>query len=211
MAHVMSDVDNRFRVVAPERARRKGEHAFERLLAVAGRGKGDAALVVALLESAADAAERHATLGVLPASEREQWAAVGARFDERARGDNDQVLLGAFGVLLAQSVVGDAAMAERLGVDKSRVSQRVAEGSLYAFVAGDDRCFPLWQLAGGRPLPGLKVVVNVMDPSLHPLSVQHWFTSPNVDLEVDGQPVSPAAWLATGGASQTVAALVADL
>ncbi len=102
-------------------------------------------------------------------------------------------------------------MAELLGVDKSRVSQRVTERSLYAFNAGDDRCFPHWQLTGGRALPGLKTVLRELDVTLHPLAVDHWFTTANVDLEIDGEPVSPAFWLATGGDPQVTAHLAADL
>jgi len=211
MVQPLRDVEDDFRLVGPERVRRKGAHALDRLLTVAGRGSSDAAVVVALLESAADAAEGHSTTGALPAAERDQWQAVGATFDKRARGRNDKRLVDAFGSLLSRSVIGDAAMADLLGVDKSRVSQRVADRSLYAFAAGDERSFPRWQLADGKPLAGLKTVLGALDPALHPLSVDHWFTTANVDLEIDGSPVSPVQWLATGGRAQVAADLAADL
>jgi len=207
----MRDIEDHFRLVGPERVRRKGEHALDRLLAVAGRGSGDAAIVVALLESAADAAESHSTAGALPSAERDQWQAVGAKLDKRARSRNDKRLVDAFGSLLGRSVIGDAAMAKLLGVDKSRVSQRVADRSLYAFTAGDERSFPRWQLGEAKPLAGLKMVLRALDPALHPLSVDHWFTMTNVDLEIDGRPVSPASWLATGGDAQVAANLASDL
>ena len=210
MAQPMREDENLFRVPATERTRRKAEHALDRLLAVAGRGRGDAAIVVALLESAADAAESHGATSALPSAEQEQWQAVGARFVKQARGRNDTQLVEAFGALLGRSVIGDAAMAELLDVDKSRVSQRVADRSLYAFSAGDDRCFPAWQLTDRRPLPGLKIVLASLDPALHPLSVDHWFTTANVDLEVDGRPTTPATWLATGGNPHVAAELAAD-
>lgn len=210
MAQLMSDDEDRLGIAAPERVRRKGETALERLVAIAGRGSTDATFVVALLESAADTAEQHRAIGALPTDERDLWAFVGARFDSQARRDNGTRLVGAFGDLVARSVVGDAALAELLGVDRSRVSQRLADHSLYAFVAGDERCFPRWQLADAKPLTGLKLVLRAIDPQLHPLAVDHWFTTPNVDLEIDDEPVSPASWLATGGDPQRAATLASD-
>lgn len=190
---------------------RKGETALDRLMAVAGRGRTDATFVVALLEFAADAAESHSTISMLPSGERNQWAAVGAKFDNRAPRSNDKRLVDAFAALLTRSVIGDAAVAQLLGVDRSRVSQRLADRSLYAFTAGDERCFPSWQIVDTKALPGLKVVLRALDPAFHPLAVDHWFTSSNVDLEIDDKPVSPASWLATGGAPKAAAELAADL
>jgi hypothetical protein len=207
----MKSVEARLGIAGPERTKRKGEQALDRLRTIAGRGGTDAALVVALLESAADTAESHSTISALPSAERDLWTSVGARFDKRARLKNDRRLVGAFGALLARSVVGDTAMAELLGVDRSRVSQRLADRSLYAFTAGEERCFPRWQLIDGKPFTGLKVVLRATDPALHPLTVDHWFTTPNVDLEIDDEPVSPVTWLATGGAPQAAADLAADL
>lgn len=207
----MREVEDRLRIAVPERLKRKGETALDRLSAVAGRGGGDATLVVALLEFAADAAERHSTIGTLPSGERDRWTAVGAKFDTRARRGNDQRLIDALAALLARSVIGDAAMAELLGVDRTRVSQRLSDRSLYAFTAGDERCFPRWQIVDTKLLPGLKAVLRAIDPALHPLTVDHWFRTSNVDLEIDDEPVSPASWLATGGAPQTAVALAADL
>lgn len=192
-------------------AQRKGQNALDRLLAVADRGGADATFVAALLESAAATAEARHTASDLPGAERDLWISVGARFDRAARRENDLQLVGAFGALLDRSVLGDTAMAEVLGVDRSRVSQRVTDRSLYAFSAGDERCFPRWQLAGTKALPGLKVVLQAMDPALHPLAVDHWFTTPNVDLGIDAEPVSPSAWLATAGNPQVVAGLADDL
>ncbi|MCC5951144.1 MAG: hypothetical protein JJU45_03515 [Acidimicrobiia bacterium] len=211
MTQRMSSVESHFWPVGSERVRRKGDHALDRLHAVAGRGGSDATIVVALLESAADAAESHGAISALPSAELHQWRAVGATFDKRSRARNDERLVDAFGSLLGRSVIGDAAMAEVLAVDKSRVSQRVADRSLYAFTAGDERGFPRWQIFEGKALPGLKLVLRSLDPELHPLSVDHWFTTENLDLEIDGTPVSPATWLATGGDAHNAANLAADL
>jgi hypothetical protein len=196
---------------ATERLRRKNEAALMRLFTLGSRSTDDAAFVAALLESVADAAEHHAATNELPSSEREAWASVGARFDRRSVRRNETKLVDAFATLVADCVIGDAAMAKALGVDRSRVSQRLADRSLYAFAAADERCFPRWQVVNGKTLPGLREVLRSIDGEHHPLTVQHWFTTPNVDLEIDDQPVSPVAWLATGGAPQLAAQLAHDL
>jgi|GEM_PF-1680851 len=189
----------------------RADEAVRRLLASAGRSRADASVVVALLERAADAVERHAITADLPPAERDLWESVGARFTAGAQHRHDLRLLERYADLLKRSVGGDTAMAAILGVDRSRVSQRLSEPSLYAFSAGDDRWFPCWQLIGGKPLPGIRTVLVALDPALHPLTVDHWFTTPIPDLEVGGEPTSPASWLATGGASDLVATLAFDL
>ena len=117
----------------------------------------------------------------------------------------------AFVDLLDRSVEGDAAVAELLGVDRSRISQRLRARSLYAFTYGDARYFPTWQFVEGKTVAGLKDALAELDDDLHPLVVDHWFTTPSVDLEIDGAAVSPKTWLTTGGSPEPVAALAADL
>ena len=113
--------------------------------------------------------------------------------------------------LVDESVAGDSAAAELLGVDRTRVSQRVTERSIYSFVVGDTRHFPTWQFDANRTIAGLKAVLGTLDGSLHPVVVSRWFTSPSLELVVDDQPVSPRDWLATGGPPDVVAALAAYL
>jgi hypothetical protein len=208
----MLSIDENLEVLRGSAAtRRKGAKALDRLRTVSERGDRDAAYVAALLGSVADAAERHSERATLPAAEAEIWTSVGAHFSTAATSRNDRLLADAFAALIADSIIGDLALAKALDVDRTRVSQRLAERSLYAFAAGDERCFPNWQFADGRSLPGLKRVLIAVDPGLHPLTVQHWFTTKNVDLEASGQPVSPATWLATGGSPDVAADLVAHL
>lgn len=181
-----------------------------RLQLVADRGAASSALVRALLESVVERAERSTAPATLPVDERERWSSVGATFDGPAR-QPDTKAVEAFADLIARSVPGDATMAKLLRKDRSRISQRVAQRSVYAFAAGDERFFPLWQVVDGAVPPSFRPVFEALDPKLHPLSVDHWFTSPNVDLQVDGEPTSPAAWLATGGNAGEAAVLAADL
>jgi hypothetical protein len=184
-----------------------------RLEQLARRGPDEAWFVVLLLDQLADHAERRTAAGRLPDGERQVWERVGARFDDGAAAARTQVrAAAAFADLVARSVHGDAAMAQTLGVDPSRISQRLADRSLYAFSDGTVRHFPHWQLdaSGHRAVPGLRVVLGALDPALHPLQVDHFVTTANVDLEADGTPLSPVAWLTTGGDPGKVADLAAQ-
>ena len=74
-----------------------------------------------------------------------------------------------------------------------------------------DRCYPAWQYRGQRTIPGLGHVLDQVDPPYIRLTVDHWFTTPHVDLLVSGEPVSPADWLASGGDPGRAASLATDL
>lgn len=197
---------------APARTRRRGDAALGRLLGVAHRDKDGASYVAVLLETAADVAERREDTEALPETEQRLWEASGARFDDTASVPRAKARMAtAFADLAGRSIHGDAALAKILGVDRSRISQRVSERSLYAFSTTDDRYFPRWQIHGRRTLPHLKVVLETLDAHLHPLSVDHWFTSPNVDLVVGDDLATPVEWLTTGGDPAVVAELAADV
>lgn len=63
----------------------------------------------------------------------------------------------------------------------------------------------------GTLVQGLGQVVAALDPGLHPLTVDHWFTTANDALLVRAQPVSPIGWLKTGGMAARVVPLAQDL
>lgn len=189
----------------------RADEAIDRLAGSARRSDEAAGFVVDLLAAVADLAEAHQAPGAMPADETALWESVGARFDDRdartralARG------AAAFADLLAQSFTTEEVV-ELLGVDRSRISQRLSDGSLYAVTHGDGRRFPSWQFNENATLQGLKEVLTALDPGLHPLTVDHWFTHPNFELDIDGDAVSPVEWLRTGGSAGTVAALAAQL
>ena len=66
------------------------------------------------------------------------------------------------------------------------------------------------QLVGSRPLPGLEVIAEAA-AGVHPLTLAGFMTRSDVDLEVDGEPVSPIEWLVAGGDPAAVADLAAGL
>ncbi len=136
------------------RLRQRGARALGRILAAAGEKAADGAFVVVLLEAAAEAVEQGEAAGGLPAGERAAWRAVGADLEaERAVPRSRARAAAAFATLVQASIGGDGAMAAALGVDRSRISQRLAERSLYAFPGPAKRCFPRWQLLGDRTAP----------------------------------------------------------
>lgn len=109
--------------------------------------------------------------------------------------------------LLADSV-GIAEAALLLGVDRSRISQRLSAGSLWSFRLGRSRRLPRWQFtADGPSLPGLDIVVAAIPAELAPESVAGFMNT--VQPELEGR--TPAAHLAGGGDPHPVAELVDSL
>ncbi len=106
-----------------------------------------------------------------------------------------------------------AELAVRLGVDASRVRQRLARQTLYGIKDGKAWRIPLFQLddVGRALVPGLHRVAPHW-AGAHPVEVARWFTLPHVDLEdAEGWPVAPRAWLLAGGDPRTVVALAEEL
>lgn len=104
-----------------------------------------------------------------------------------------------------------AATAKRLGVDTSRVRQRIYARSLYAVKRRGAWLVPAFQLDRRRLVPGLDLVVAELSPTLHPVAVSRWFMTPNADLLLGDEPVSPIAWLSSGGPPEVAAMLAGDI
>src|SRR5713101_1367136 len=114
---------------------------------------------------------------------------------------------------LVGSSLSVAQVAARLHVDGSRVRQRLGERSLYGIKMRSGWRLPLFQFTDQGTVPGIDVVMPRLDPTLHPLSVVGWFTTPNPDLTYgdDEQPVSALTWLMAGRSPGTVAELASDV
>lgn len=104
-----------------------------------------------------------------------------------------------------------AEAAKRLGVDTSRVRQRIYARSVYAFKHQGSWLIPAFQLRRGRLVPDLDAAVSALPPTRHPVAVSRWFTTPNPDLVVDDAPVSPIDWLVAGGAPDVVASIAGSI
>lgn len=99
-----------------------------------------------------------------------------------------------------------AEVAERLGIDASRVRHRQTEGSLYGFMAGGKRRYPLWQFTDdpAQPaLPGLAAVIKAFQDR-HPAGIQGFMSTPQESLRVDGERLTPPQWLLAGRDPQVV-------
>lgn len=191
----------------------RARRAFVELAESAARSPRHKAYVIVLLEEMARHARSRTVPDEMPAEERALWERAGADFSqgEDALARSSAATAAAFANLLERSIVGDEAAAELLSVDRSRISQRLTEHSLYALSYADVRYFPRWQFARNKILRGIKTVLTALDPKLHPLTVDHFFTTPSLELAGPEEPLSPAAWLAMGGDIGAVTELAADL
>jgi hypothetical protein len=148
----------------------------------------------------------------LTPAERAALEAGGFDLSPRRAGEPDPLAASAaaFAALIASSLTVPQA-ARRLGVDGSRVRQRLAARTLYGIKLPEGWRLPLFQFDGDRLVAGISAVLPHLDPALHPLAVIHWFTLPDPDLILDDRPVSPRDWLRSGGDPAPVIALAGDL
>lgn len=126
---------------------------------------------------------------------------------EHKRG-SDPIARGAveFARLIQESLSVPAA-AQLLGVDESRIRQRLTARppSLYGFIWEKRWKVPLFQFAEGGLVPHISQVAAVLPRELHPLAVERWFTAPSTDLLLDEEApdqdvvrLSPKQWLLQG-------------
>ncbi len=115
--------------------------------------------------------------------------------------------------LLATSL-SVAETAALLGVQSSRVRQRLAARTLYGIKEPGGWRVPRFQFDGPNLLPGIARVLPRLDPGIHPVAVYNWFTTPDPDLVVGDDEdiqVSPREWLRSGRPAQPVADLASAL
>jgi hypothetical protein len=156
--------------------------------------EGEASVLTASEESAL------ARGGVEPVSE-EDVAVVQAR------------AASAFQELRASSLTVDDAAA-RLGVNTSRIRQRLAARSLYGLKDGNTWLLPAFQFVSSGLVPGVGVVVRKMPPDIGALAAARWFTTPNPDLctrDEDERPLTPLQWLLVGNPPEAAGELAAAL
>jgi hypothetical protein len=119
-----------------------------------------------------------------------------------------------FGLLVNQSFTLEKA-AKILGVNPSRLRQRLAEHTLYGIKEERSWRIPTFQFDAKRKklVRGIEKVVPHIRLDAHPLAVARWFSMPHQDLVVgdDELPVTPVQWLTGGGAVEIVADLASEI
>ena len=110
---------------------------------------------------------------------------------------------------MVATAVPIASAAQRLGVDPSRLRQRIGEGTLLATRRPHGRgwLIPAFQLTEDGELPHLARVLAAAQRHLSPLSVAGAFELPNDEVD----DMSPRDWLISGGDPAPVERIVAGL
>jgi excisionase family DNA binding protein len=107
----------------------------------------------------------------------------------------------------AAQTLDTRAVAERLGVHRTRVQHLLEAGDLYAYRDGRYNRYPLWQFtADGRPLPGLRQVLAALGP-VHRSVVAGFMTSPQPELDAGAGPQTARDWLLGDGDPRPVVEL----
>jgi hypothetical protein len=112
--------------------------------------------------------------------------------------------------LLSESLDVDG-VATLLGVDPSRVRQRLRARTLYGVRDGGGWRVPEAQFANREQIRGLGRVFQCLRDGQHPVAIWNWLTNPDPDLEADGRPMSPLDWLRTGGDVDIVCSIATEL
>lgn len=118
---------------------------------------------------------------------------------------------------LMDSSLSVADVAKLLGVDSSRIRQRLKDRSLMGVQSRGQWRLPLFQFAQNKTLPGLERVLPHAPEDLAPPDLVEWFLKPNADLEIEprneGAPrsLSPRTWLLQGRDHGLVASLLRDI
>ncbi len=146
----------------------------------------------------------------------------GASLQPRAAGADSPLVRTAaeYAALLASSL-SVAEAAARLGVDGSRVRQRLAAHTLYGMRQRSGWRLPQFQFGERGLIPGFDQVAPRL-AGVDPVSAAHWFTQPHPDLTVSDAStgkrgaevetaVSPQTWLELGRDAAVVAALADEL
>ncbi|MBI5442590.1 MAG: hypothetical protein HY900_15415 [Deltaproteobacteria bacterium] len=138
----------------------------------------------------------------------------GADFEDRDLGAKDPVARGVaeLTAILETSLSTDEA-ARRLGVQQSRIRQRLTERTLYGIRRGNRWVLPTFQFAGDSTIPGIEVVIRSLAPDVHPVELVRWLTTPDPELHSEslGKDLSPLDWLRLGNSPERVAANARDL
>lgn len=153
-----------------------------------------------VLDSVASALEQAPKGGALTQGEADFVEKFGGLSD--SGGERFSELIAAQAAKDARAFLGTEEVASLLGISDSRVRHRRLAGDIIAYRSGRDLRFPRWQFAptgkGTQMLPHATQVAKAAE-SMHPAELAGRMTTPQRSLILNGNPVTPAQWLAEGG------------
>lgn len=178
-----------------------------RLAAVSSRTGLSVDAVLAVLEKALT----DTNLSEVTKAEKAAFAAAGIQLADSSLETASTIIAGAAtSQRLYDSALTVEQAAQKLGVTPGRIRQRISAGVLAVVRRREGYLLPAWQFYDEGVVPHLKQVLSVAD-DVHPVTLQGFMTTPNPDLELDGDIVSPRGWLITGGKPDRVADLAETL
>jgi len=127
--------------------------------------------------------------------------------------ENMTTVAGEIGVMIAGSL-SQAQAAQLMGVDPSRVRQRISQRTLYAILGDDNvKVLPRFQFTDKGALPGLEKILPVINDEAHPIAIQRFFLTASPDLYSDEAKtnLSPRDWLITRHSPEPIIRMAADL
>lgn len=161
---------------------------------------------------------RRALQDASPPALPEAEAAVLARGGVSTASEEDLRLAEARSAAAYQELRADSLTVEqaarRLGVNRSRIRQRLAGGSLYGLKHGHAWLLPAFQFADKALVPGIDTVLSRLPAGVSPLAVARWLSLPNPDLctrDGEERPLTPRQWLLEGNPPEAAGDLAAAL
>lgn len=149
-------------------------------------------------------------------TEAERQVLIDAGVDVNAEPQADSLAETAalYAAIIETSLTTEEA-AKRLSMRQNHVRQMIARRTLYSVLLDNRRYIPLFQFERhGGLIPNITRVNAALPDDLHPVDVHDWYTKPDPDLfvgdDVDA-PMSPMAWLGSGGDVKSVLVLVRRL
>ena len=150
----------------------------------------------------------------LSVAERQVLIDAGVNLNAEPHGDRLAATVALFAAIIETSLTTDEA-AKRLDMRQNRVRQMIARGTLYSVLLDSRRYIPLFQFERkGGLIPNITRVNAALPGDLHPVDVYDWYTKPDPDRFVGDDidaPLSPLAWLGSGGDVKSVMVLVRRL
>ncbi|HEX6357812.1 DNA-binding protein [Actinophytocola sp.] len=162
-----------------------------------------------------DASRRLAPVDPRPADyfsadQRKALTAVGLDLSPQRAGERDvRARTVALQAVLRDTALTVAGVAERIGVDTSRVRHRLSDGQLAGWKDRGGWRLPVWQFTDDDVLPGLATVLAAVPEDQPALVVAAFMTRPQAAL--GDPPVAPRDWLLAGGSPERIASLMSML